>query len=543
MERQDKLDYDYIIIGSGFGGSVSALRLAEKGYSVLVLEKGKWLTAEDFPKTNWNIKKWLWVPLLRFFGLFKITLFRHIAVLSGVGVGGGSLVWANTMPRPKKRFFKAESWAHLADWEKELEPFYPVALRMLGAQQNPNLQIGDKALKNLASDMGKEEDFYRTNVAVYFGEPGKTVEAPYFGGRGPKRTGCIECGGCMLGCRYNAKNTLDKNYLHLAQQERARIQAESEVIDVKPIGNNNGEDGYRIAYRKSTGWFSKKENSYTAGHVIFAGGVTGTIKLLLDLKESSLPNLSETLGRGIRTNSESLIGVTTYDKSKDFSKGIAIGSILELDEYSHMEPVRYPAGSGAWRLLMSPLAWGNRVWTRIKQIIADLVLHPIKNLKIWLTDDWARRTQILLFMESLESKLRFAKGWFGMKSEIDEGKPPSAFVPKARELSKKYAEKVNGKPTVLLTETLAGIPTTAHILGGCCMGADSTEGVIDKNNNVFGYENMMVCDGSMISANPGVNPSLTITALTERAMSKIPPKNNKQNKSRSSKNSQTRQMA
>lgn len=518
-------DYDYIIIGSGFGGSVSALRLAQKGYRVLVLEKGKWLSGSDFPKTNWNFKKWLWLPLLRFFGLFKITVFRHIAVLSGVGVGGGSLVWGNTVPKPKKRFFKADSWSHLADWEKELEPFYPVALKMLGAEKNPHLHIGDKALNELARNMGKQEDFHHTRVAVHFGKPGKTVEDPYFNGRGPTRTGCIECGGCMLGCRYNAKNTLDKNYLYLAQQEGANIQAESEVIDVKPLGNTRGTDGYEITYEHSTGWFNKKKRALNTKNVIFAGGVTGTVKLMLKLKETSLPHLSDKVGHGIRTNSESLIGVTSYDKTKDFSKGVAIGSILELDDYSHVEPVRYSAGSGSWRLLMSPLAWGDSLFQRAKQIVGDLVKHPLKNLKVWLTDDWAKRTQILLFMESLESTLRFTKGWFGMSSKLDTGKPPSAFVPKARKISERYAKKVNGKPTVLLTETVAGIPTTAHILGGCCMGKDIEEGVIDKNNNVFGYQNMMVCDGSMISANPGVNPSLTITALSERAMSMVEPAN------------------
>ena len=516
-------DYDYIIIGSGFGGSVSALRLAQKGYRVLVLEKGKWLTSNDFPKTNWNFKKWLWLPLLRFFGLFKITVFRHIAVLSGVGVGGGSLVWGNTVPKPKKRFFKAKSWSHLADWEKELAPFYPVALKMLGAEKNPHLQIGDKALKVLAGDLESEENFHKTRVAVHFGQPGKTVNDPYFNGRGPTRTGCIECGGCMLGCRYNAKNSLDKNYLHLAQQEGAKVQAESEVVNVAPLNKTRGADGYKVTYEQSTSWFAKNKNSYKAQHVIFAGGVTGTVKLMLKLKSTSLPHLSDKVGHGIRTNSESLIGVTTFGKDQDFSKGIAIGSQLELDEYSHVEPVRYSAGSGSWRLLMSPLAWGDNLFQRIKQILVDLLKHPIKNLKVWLTDDWAKRTQILLFMESLESTLRFKKGWFGMSTKLEEGKAPSAFVPKARKLSQKFAEKINGKPTVLLSETIAGIPTTAHILGGCCMGEYADEGVIDKDNKVFGYKNLMVCDGSMISANPGVNPSLTITALSERAMSKIKP--------------------
>lgn len=523
MKESTSLDYDYIIIGSGFGGSVSALRLSEKGYKVLVIEKGKWLKANDFPKTNWNLKKWLWLPQLKFHGLFKMTFFRHVAVLSGVGVGGGSLVYANTLPVPKEEFFKSESWSHLADWQKELEPFYPLALKMLGAEQNPRLQVGDLALRSLAREMGKEDKFQPTNVAVYFGESGVTKPDPYFDGRGPKRTGCIFCGGCMLGCRYNSKNTLDKNYLHLAQQNGVTIQAESEVYDVVPINHQNGKIGYRVSWKTSTKYL-KKRGSFTAKGVIYSGGVMGTVRLLLKLRESSLPELSDRVGHDIRTNSESLIGVTTFDKRTDFSKGIAIGSILHTDEHSHLEPVRYSAGSGAWRLLMSPLAFGKNIWTRLGQLIWDIARHPIKNLRIWWVDDWSKRTQIMLFMQSLNSTLRLKTGTFGIKSELDKGTAPTSFIPEAKALSEQYARIVDGKPTVLLTETLAGIPTTAHILGGCVMGENREEGVIDKDNHVFGYENMLVCDGSMISANPGVNPSLTITALSERAMSKIPRK-------------------
>ena len=523
-KEKQPFDFDYIIIGSGFGGSVSALRLSEKGYKVLVIEKGKWLRAEDFPKSNWNVKKWIWLPTLKFFGLFKITLFKHITVLSGVGVGGGSLVYANTLPVPKSEFFTAECWAHLADWQNELKDFYPIALKMLGASLNPRLEKGDLALKELAKKIGKLDEFEATEVAVFFGEPNKIVPDPYFDGKGPERSGCTFCGGCMVGCRFNAKNTLDKNYLYFAQKNGVKIQAESEVYDVLPLDSKNGSTGYKVMWKSSTS-FLKTKGEFTSHGIIFAGGVLGTIKLLLKLKLTSLPNISDKLGSGIRTNSESLIGVTTFDKDTAFSDGVAIGSILHTDQYSHLEPVRYPAGSGFWRILMSPLAHGKNIFIRLAKVLSDIISRPVKNFKIYFVNDWAKKTQILLFMRTIDSTLNFRKGIFGMKSAIERGQGPTAFIPEAKTLSEEYAKIVNGKTTVLLSETALGIPTTAHILGGAVMGKDKTEGVIDKDNNVFGYENMLICDGSMISANPGVNPSLTITALSERAMSKIKKKN------------------
>jgi cholesterol oxidase len=516
----DSLDYDYVIIGSGFGGSVSALRLSEKGYRVLVLEKGRRWLATDFPKRNWNLRRWLWLPFLRFFGFFKITWFRHVTVLSGVGVGGGSLVYANTLPLPKPEFFKAPSWAHLADWEAELKDFYPLAKRMLGAVTCPRLETGDKALQKLATDLGREKGFESTEVAVFFGEPERTVPDPYFNGRGPDRAGCTFCGGCMVGCRYNAKNTLDRNYLYLAEQAGAKVQPESEVIDVRPLCALDGSEGYRVRWRTSTRPFGLK-GEYTTRGVVFAGGVLGTVPLLLKLKRFSLPNLSDLVGSRVRTNSESLIGVTTFDKNTVFSDGVAISSILHFDEHSHLEPVRYPAGSGFWRLLGAPLVAGRNVSMRVLRMLLDLLRHPLKNLRVYLVNDWAKRTQILLFMRTLDSTLRFTKGIFGMGTRTETGSAPPALVPEAKELAERYSSVVNGKPMVLLTEALFGIPTTAHILGGAVMGKDNEEGVIDKDNRVFGYENMYVCDGSVISANPGVNPSLTITALAERAMSRI----------------------
>jgi len=513
-------DYDYIVIGSGFGGSVSALRLSEKGYKVLVIEKGKWLDGKDFPKTNWNLPKWLWMPFFRFYGLFKITFFRHITVLSGVGVGGGSLVYANTLPVPQKEFFNSGSWKHLADWENELKPYYSLAHKMLGAEVNPKLVEGDLALKKMAQQMGIEDQFRPTKVAVYFGEAGRTVKDPYFEGKGPDRTGCVYCGGCMLGCRFNSKNTLDKNYLWLAQQLGAEIKAESEVMDVQPLSKDGGS-GYEVSFQSSTSLFKKKSTLRSRG-VVFSGGVMGTVNLLLKLKKKSLPNISKLLGKQIRTNNEALIGITTFNKETDFSKGIAIGSILHTDESSHLEPVRYSAGSGFWRLMMAPMTHGKNIFIRFIRIIIDFFKHPINNLKVIFTRDFSRSTQILLFMQHLDSTLQFKKSWFGMGSTIEKGKKPSAFIPEAQGLAKNYGEIVDGKPMVLASESLLGIPTTAHILGGCPMGENENQGVIDKDNKVFGYKNMYVCDGSMISANPGVNPSLSITAISERAMSQIP---------------------
>ena len=515
-------NYDYIIVGSGFGGAVSAYRLSQKGYNVLVIEKGKRFKPTDFPKTNWNLRKWLWFPSTRFFGIFKLTFFKHVGILSGVGVGGGSLVYANTLPVPKTPFFESGSWAGIRNWEIELEPFYKEAKKMLGATINPFLGKSDEVLKSVAIKNGLKNEFKPTEVAVFFGEPNQEVNDPYFDGEGPKRSGCNYCGACMTGCRYNAKNTLDKNYLYLAEKNGVTVLPEHEVINIIPK-ENTGEKGYEVDVKSSTHLFSRKEK-IIAQKVILSGGVLGTVKLLLKLKKKTLPNLSDRLGEFVRTNNESLIGVVTPDKKHDFTEGVAIGSILHTDENSHLEPVRYGKGSGFWKMLMLPLATGSNMFIRLLKVVVEMVSHPVIYFKIIFKGQFAERSSILLFMQTLNSTLTLKSSFWGMNSTVKKGEKPAAFIPEAVNYSKQYAKEVNGKPMVVLTETILGIPTTAHILGGCVIGNNIDQGVIDHRHQVFGYKNLMICDGSAVSANPGVNPSLTITALTERAMSFIIPK-------------------
>ena len=518
-----EFDYDYIIIGSGFGGSVSALRLSEKGYKVLVVEKGKEFKSTDFPKTNWQLKKWLWAPLFKCFGIQKLTFFKHVSILSGVGVGGGSLVYANTLPKPKSPFFNQGSWHTLDDWETKLTPFYNTAWKMLGATTNPYLSPADLSLKEVADELGKP--FEPTKVAVYFGEPNQTVKDPYFGGKGPDRTGCKLCAACMTGCRYNSKNTLDKNYLYLARQLGAVVLAEHKVIDVIPIGEN-GINGYEVILKPSTTYFSKSKKFKTKG-VVFAGGVLGTVPLLLKLKKTNLPNLSDKIGMMVRTNNESLILNTVYKgKYQDkISDGIAIGSIMTVDDNSHVEVVKYGKGSGFWSFLMVPVVNERNFFLRFLKMSLKYFTTLPKRLKLMLTKDFANNTSILLFMQHLESTLQLKKGLFGLKTKLNKNDTkPTAFIPEAFNFAKYYAKKIKAIPQVMFTESLTGSASTAHILGGACMGKDINTGVIDKDNKVFNYKNMYVFDGSMISANPGVNPSLTITAISEYGMSKIKPK-------------------
>jgi cholesterol oxidase len=515
-------EYDFVVIGSGFGGSVSALRLSEKGYKVLVVEKGKRHKSADFPHTNWNLKKWLWLPSLRFFGFFKLTFLRHVSIISGVGYGGGSLVYANTLARPKDEFFNSGNWAGLCNWKNDLEIHYQTAEKMLGAALNPKFFDSDNALKKLAESIGRGNQFEATRVAVFFGEPEKTVEDPFFGGEGPERAGCKHCGACMTGCRHNAKNTLDKNYLHFAEKKGIDVLIEKQVGSVIPIGSNDGSNGYILTYHSSSSFLFKKKYRVKTNGVIFSGGVLGTVRLLLDMKNKCLPNISNQVGKNIRTNNESLIFVSSTNSGKNYSEGIAIGSIFPVDDDSHLEPVRYGSGSGFWKILDVPLTHGKNVFSRLFSLIFQLLKSPITYLKVYFAKDFAKRTVILLFMQHIDSTLHFKRGLFNLKTKLADGASPTAFMPLSKKLADKTAELINGKPMVVITEALTGIPSTAHILGGAVIGKTPETGVIDINHKVFGYQNMYVCDGSAVSANPGVNPSLTITAMAERAMSFIP---------------------
>lgn len=517
-------DYDILIVGSGFGGSVSALRLTEKGYRVLVVEQGKWYRPADFAKTNWNLRKWLWAPPLGLQGIMKVSLLRHVGVLSGVGVGGGSLVYACTLPVPTEAFFRTGHWARLADWQKELKPFYALARKMLGVQAVPRMFDADEALRELARTLGREGAYGPTEVGIFFGTPGQTVADPYFAGTGPARTACTYCGACMTGCRVGAKNSLDKNYLYLAMAAGAKVLAEHKVTDVRPLGADDGSEGYGVTVRPSLKWWGKP-HTYRVGGVVFAGGVMGTVPLLMKLRARSLPRLSPMVGRHIRTNNETLVSVTALVRDRDFSRGVAIGSLLQTDPHSHLEVVRYGAGSGFWRLSHVPHAAGPRLGVRLRCMLQEVVRDLPGWLRLYTVDDWARRTVVLLFMQTLDSTLRFRRAWWGgVDTDLDIGDPPSADIPESTELTRRFAELVCGKATAFFQQLFLGKAVTAHIIGGAVMGRHAGEGVIDAAHRVFGYQRMWVVDGSAVSANPGVNPALTITAMAERAMAAIPEK-------------------
>jgi cholesterol oxidase len=536
--NSEQFDFDFIIVGSGFGGSVSALRLVEKGYRVAVMEMGRRWTPENLPKTSWQMHRWFWRPGIALRGFFNMRFFRHVTILHGCAVGGGSITYACTMLRPPDKVWENGSWAGLDDWKRQMPAHYDEAERMLGVTTNKILGPADKLLRRVAESAGVGETFYRTNVAIFQApegvQGGVTMPDPYFGGEGPERTTCEGCGGCMMGCRHGAKNTLDVNYLYLAEKRGLRIFAETRVVNIAPLeGAEDGARGYRVTTEKSTAFVMKQRQSFTCRGIVIAASALGSMELLFRLKEKkSLPKLSRMIGRYVRTNSESLIGVRVPDTYDDLSKGVAIGSGIYIDEHTHIEAVRYPKGSdsmSAWSTILTGGRPGpGRVALWLKNLIVSSILHPIRTFRIMQPFGWARESVILLCMQALDGYIdmqwKRSYLWPFRKVLASRGERIPTFIPAANKFAEQFAKIVGGSPMSMLPEILFDIPGTAHCLGGCVMAHSAERGVVDGRHRVFGYKNMYVCDGSVVSANLGVNPSLTITALAERAMTFIPTK-------------------
>jgi cholesterol oxidase len=524
-----EVDYDFLVIGSGFGGSVSAMRLSQKGYRVGVIESGKRWAGHDFAKTNWHLSKYLWMPKLFLYGIQRMNLLDDIFILSGAGVGGGSLNYANTLYVPPDSFFDHEVVRRMGG-KSELMPYYELAQKMLGATENPYLGEADHLMRQTAAEYGREHTFRKTRVGVYFGEQGKKAKDPYFLGEGPERVGCELCGACMTGCRKDAKNTLDKNYLFFAEKFGARVIPEHRVTDIFPL-SDDGSAGYRVTAVKTTG-IRKFEIVCHAKGIVMSAGVLGTLSLLLTLKENGrLPNLSNQLGKRVRTNSENLLSVRANDKTADFSRGVAITSSVFPDDHTHMEPVRYAEGNDFFGILGVLMTDGGGRVPRICRYAANVVQHPVSFFRLLNPVGFARRNLIVLVMQTHDNYLNVSRKhrwlWPFVKtlgSDQSSDRKNQVYIPIANDFVRRLARRVDGIPASIFSEVYMNAPITAHIMGGCSAHKDPQKGVIDDRNRVMGYKNMLVADGSMIPANLGVNPALSITALAERAMSFIPAK-------------------
>ncbi|OGO41566.1 MAG: hypothetical protein A2W36_00175 [Chloroflexi bacterium RBG_16_58_14] len=531
--------YDYVIIGSGFGGSVSAMRLTEKGYSVLVLERGKRYRDQDFATTNWKVWKYLWMPGFRCFGIMQISPFKDVVALHGSGVGGGSLGYANVLMQPDDRLFANPSWQHLQDWKATLLPYYATARRMLGVTSNPLQWPADGLLQEIAGELGTTATYRATDVGVFFGDssspPGTDVPDPYFDGQGPARTTCRHCGGCIVGCRYNAKNTLVKNYLYFAEQRGTQVLPEAQVHDIRPLepGQSDGAR-YSVAYHRTTGFLFHPEKLVRARHVVVSAGSLGTQCLLFRCREvtRSLPRLSMRLGSMVRTNSETLLGATSPNFKVNYSEGLAITSIFQPDPVTAIEPVRYPKGSSLMRYLATPLIdSGGSFWRSLGRTLLTILRHPIQFIYAHIWPGWAERTTILLVMQTEDNRLRMRLGrgllnlfGWGLVSMPDEQHAVPHKIDIGHQVTRDFARRIHGAPAGSIFEGIFNVPVTAHILGGVPFGLTDQEGVIDLDCQVHNYPGLYVVDGSIMPANPGINPSLTITALAEYAISRVPAK-------------------
>jgi cholesterol oxidase len=524
-------DYDWVVVGSGFGGSVSALRLAEKGYSVAVLECGRRFRDEDFPSSTWDSRRYFWAPRLGMKGIFRLSTFKDVAVVSGCGVGGGSLGYANTLYVPPAPFFEDPQWADLEDWQAALAPHYETAQRMLGVVVHDRDDPADQLLRELGEELGVGDTYRKTPIGVYLDNPGETVPDPFFEGAGPERTGCMQCGRCMVGCPHGAKNTLVKNYLWLAEHAGVEVTPERLVTDVRPLGAADGSDGYAVESERSGLLPRRGRRTLTAAGVIVAAGPLGTNKLLQRCRlGGSLPRVSDRLGELVRTNSESILAVTVpEDYPEDLSKRVAITSSIYPDPHTHIETVTYgEAGDSMSTLYTLLVGDGSRV-SRPLKLLVQILRHPARFAKTLWPRGWSRRTIIVLVMQTLDNAIALRptlkrNGEVRLRTEQDPERPNPTFIPVANQAAEWLAERTGGVAQSSVMEATLNIPTTAHILGGAAIGHGPEDGVVDARQRVFGYENLLVCDGSAIPANVGVNPSLTIAALAEHAMSAIPPK-------------------
>lgn len=518
-------NFDVVVIGSGFGGSVSALRLREKGYTVAVLEAGKRFDDKDFPKTSWRISKFLFAPKLGLFGIQRIHALPNVLILAGAGVGGGSLVYANTLYQPDDKYFKDKQWSEITDWKAELTPWYEQAKRMLGVVENPYFSASDQAIKDAANEMGVGHTFQMAPLGVYFGEgAGAVSKDPFFGGVGPDRTGCLQCGACMTGCRNNAKNTLPKNYLGLAERSGAQVFPMTTATQIELCEDGN----WKISTRNTDKFLGTKTKTFYAKDVIVAAGTFNTQKLLHKMKSKGLlPNLSNHLGKLSRTNSEALTGAMMPDTTIDFSAGCAITSSFFPDENTHIEPVRYGKGSNLMGLLQTIMTDGASAKVRRKHWLKQFISKPLLISKILNVRKWSERTVIALTMQNVDSSIsvygkRSIFGW-RLTSNNDATNPNATYIPAANEVVKRIANKNNGITGGHIGD-LINAPFTAHFVGGCVIGSNESKGVIDPYHRVWNYPSLHIVDGSTITANLGVNPSLTITAQAERAFSFWPNK-------------------
>jgi cholesterol oxidase len=524
FRSQKSQDFDVVIIGSGFGGSVAALRLTEKGYKVAVIEAGRRFADKDFPKSSWRLSRFLYMPRLGLRGIQRIHILPDVLVLAGAGVGGGSLVYANTLYKPPASYFTDKQWNQITDWDDELSPWYDQASRMLGVASNPYFSPSDEAMKQVADQMGVGHTFKLAPLGVYFGD-GSAVKSkdPFFGGVGPDRDGCLQCGSCMTGCRHNAKNTLPKNYLGLAEKAGTKVFPEHTVIKSEQL--NDGS--WQITARKSSAWFGGIRK-FTAAQVVVAAGTYNTQKLMHKMKsDGTLPKISNALGKLSRTNSEALTGTIMPRGGVDYSKGSAITSSFFPDEHTHVEPVRYGKGSNFMGLLQTVMTDGTNIKKRRQQWLKQIITKPSLLLKIMDVRQWSERTVVALIMQNVDSSLtvRGKRGLLGWRltSQNDSDTPNATYIPAANEVARRIAENKGGIAGGHVGD-LVNAPFTAHFVGGCVIGATANDGVIDPYHRVWNYPTMHIVDGASVTANLGVNPSLTITAQAERAFSMWPNK-------------------